>query len=363
MEYLEALLGLVLTGDIGSIRLRRLLETFGTPQEVLNASVRELCCVKGISPAIAEGIRSLDRRGVERELALSRKAGIRLCAYTDPAYPFLLKEIYDPPPLLFIKGSLTAADTLSVGIVGSRRASLYGLSAAERFAAELAGQGFTVISGLARGIDTAAHRGALKARGRTVAVLGSGLGNIYPAENKKIAEEIALAGALVSEFPWGMKPLRQNFPRRNRLISGLSRGVLVVEAARNSGALITADCALEQGREVFALPGRIDCPTSFGVHELIKQGARLVSGSCEIAAGLLDDERLSQPGEDPSLRTPIGSLPEQEAVLACLSGEPLHLDELSQRTRLAISRISAILVELQLQKKVQSIPGALFVRS
>ncbi len=210
-------------------------------------------------------------------MALIKKLNLNVLTRQDDEYPQNLKNILYPPIVLYVKGRLKPQDCNSIAIVGSRLASFYGLSCAEKLAGELANYGLTVVSGMARGIDTASHRGALKQNGRTIAVIGSGFNRIYPPENKGLCEEIAGSGAVISEFPIDTPPEKENFPRRNRIISGLSLGVVVVEAARNSGALITADFALEQGREVFALPGKVDSSTSFGTNELIKQGAKLVS--------------------------------------------------------------------------------------
>lgn len=282
MTEVEALVSLNMVGEIGTIRLKRLLAYFGQPENILKAPQEKLTVVFGIGEKIAQKIHALKKENLEKEFALVKKLGLKIITQDDQVYPENLKNIYDPPMLLYVKGELKPEDKLSMAIVGSRRASFYGLSCAEKFASDLAGKGITIVSGMARGIDSYAHKGALKAGGRTIAVIGSGFNNIYPPENKKLAEEIAKCGAVISEFPLDMLPKKENFPRRNRIISGLSLGVLVVEAARNSGALITADFALEQGREVFALPGKVDSNTSFGTNGLIKQGAKLVSGVDDI---------------------------------------------------------------------------------
>ncbi len=250
MAQLEALISLNMVGGIGSIRLGKLLKFFGKPQNILKAPTEKLMAVSGISQEIADKIRSLKKEDLDNELALTKKLGLKIMTSQDRDYPQNLKNIYDPPIVLYVKGQLKAEDNFSLGIVGSRRASYYGLTSAEKFAYELSKKGFTIVSGMARGVDTYAHKGALKTGGRTIAVMGSGFRHLYPAENKKLADEIAKNGAVISEFPCDAKPLPQNFPQRNRVISGLSLGVLVAEAARNSGALITADFALEQGREV-----------------------------------------------------------------------------------------------------------------
>ena len=250
MTEQEALIALNLIPDIGSARLKNLLEAFGSAPKIFLNSESTLKKVDKISDKIARAIVAFSYESLKKELALAKKLGVTVVTLKDNTYPKNLKEIYDPPLCLYVKGALSSADTLALAIVGSRRASFYGLSCAEKFAYALAQYGITVVSGLARGVDTQAHAGALKAKGRTLAVLGSGLNSLYPPENAKLAEKIAESGAVVSEFPLNAEPLARNFPRRNRVISGLSLGTIVVEAAKNSGALITADFALEQGREV-----------------------------------------------------------------------------------------------------------------
>lgn len=282
MNRLEAFIALNLISDIGSVRLGKLLNFFGQPQNIFKASYENLLKIEGIGEKIAGQICGFKKEAVDRELILIRKQGLGILTLENSDYPRNLKNIPGAPILLYVKGGLKEEDNSSIAIVGSRRASFYGLSCAQKFAADLSAQGLTIVSGMARGIDTYAHQGALSGNGRTIAVMGSGFNHIYPSENKELAEEISKNGAVVSEFPMDMRPLAQNFPRRNRIISGLSSGVLVVEAARNSGALITADFALEQGRDVFALPGKIDSRTSWGANELIKDGAKLVSSVSDI---------------------------------------------------------------------------------
>lgn len=251
MTNLENLLTLNAIPELGSIRIKKLLECFGSAEKIFSVSLCALRRVEGISLKIAQDIlRKKNKIDIEEELNLAKKNDIKIISIQDKDYPESLKNIYDPPIILYVKGTLLEKDNLAIAVVGSRRASIYGLTCAEKFALQLSELGITVISGMARGVDSASHRGALKAKGRTIAVLGSGLLNIYPAENKKLFEEISHNGAVISEFPLNTKPFAGNFPRRNRIISGLSLGVIVVEASRNSGALITADLALEQGREV-----------------------------------------------------------------------------------------------------------------
>lgn len=271
---------------------------------------------------------------------------------SDVFYPKNLKNIYDPPDPLYVKGRIVPGDDIAVAIVGSRKASLYGLKTCEKLAYELAGMGVTIVSGLARGIDSAAHRGALKAGGRTIAVFGCGLDYIYPSENKKLAEEIEQNGALVSEFPAGAMPLPYNFPKRNRIISGLSLGVVVVEASKDSGALITADFALEQGREVFAVPGKIDASTSTGTHRLIKEGAKLVEGADDIL------EELNLKSTVQSSPMPNAGIDEYEQkIYSILSDEPKYIDEITKEANLVSSEVCDILLRLQLKKLIKELPG------
>ncbi|MBI4342113.1 MAG: DNA-protecting protein DprA [Candidatus Omnitrophica bacterium] len=256
-----------------------MLDAFGGVEPLARATAQALCQVQGVGPVLAKRIVAgfHDEVWLARELERARRQGAAIVTPDDPGYPDALRTITDPPVALYLRGTLTEADRVAVAIVGSRHASLYGLQCAEQLAYELALRGVTVVSGLARGIDGAAHRGALRASGRTLAVLGSGLSRVYPDEHRQLAKEIAGHGAVLSEYPMETQPLPRHFPQRNRLISGLSLGVVVVEAAQRSGALITADCALEQGREVFAVPGPMTAVTSHGTHQLLKQGARLVT--------------------------------------------------------------------------------------
>jgi DNA processing protein len=380
MTQLEALVSLNMVSDIGSIRLKKLLEYFATPQDILKASPGQLTAVSGIGEKIARNIVSFKKQDLDRELKSAEKMGLRILTPDDAVYPENLKNIVDPPIVLYVKGELKEQDKLSIAIVGSRRASFYGLSSAEKFAAALSACGLTVVSGMARGVDSYAHKGALKAGGRTIAVIGSGFAQIYPPENKKLAQEVAQNGAVVSEFPIDAKPLRENFPRRNRVISGLSLGTLVVEAARNSGALITADFALEQGREVFALPGKIDSETSFGTNQLIKQGAKLVSDVEDI----IEELNLSNCGNfalDGRLEKTAGAssacfgveiapvsaenceLTAEESLLYnSLSGEPLHLDDIAGRLGLGIPQILNTLLNLEMKKLIRQLPGKQFAK-
>jgi len=365
MTNLEALVSLNITYDIGGIRLKKLLEYFETPQNILKAPPEKLMAVSGIGEKIAYQIHSLKKEDLDKELALAKKYNLKILTAEDEDYPKILKHIPDPPIVLYVKGELKEEDKFGIAIVGSRRASFYGLSLAEKFAFELSQYGFTIISGMARGIDSCAHKGALKRGGRTIAVMGSGFSHIYPEENRELSEKISQNGAVISEFPLDAKPLSQNFPRRNRVISGLSLGVLVVEAAKNSGALITADFALEQGREVFALPGKVDSHTSFGTNGLIKQGAKLVSCVDDIL------EEFSLPiNKNQSDNTKTNSKSESDfidkeegEIYNSISDQAIQLDELVEKTTLDIPTISAILLRLEMKKLIKQLPGKQFVRS
>ena len=268
---------------IGSIRLKALLEEFKTPESIIKARFSDLVKVKGISRNIAENITSCESTyNIDKELELIKAQGVKVLTIFDKSYPKILKEIYDPPIVLYVKGTLSDKDDLSLGVVGSRKCSQYGIRATRELVASLKDYEIIIVSGLARGIDFVAHKAALENKLRTIAVLGSGLSCMYPPENAKLANDITLSGAVISEFPFETKPLKQNFPRRNRIISGLSKGVVVIEAAQRSGALITVDFALEQGRDVFAMPGPVDSESSYGTNRLIKQGAKLIDSAKDI---------------------------------------------------------------------------------
>jgi len=360
MNSFESLVSLNLIPQIGSVRLGHLLKYFNKPQEIFNASRQSLEAVVG--GRISENIVSFDTRNLDNDLAQAKKAGLEIITLFDQGYPQNLKPIPGLPIVLYVSGKITEADNLSLGIVGSRRASLYGLSSAEKFAAELALNNLTIVSGMARGVDTYAHRGALKAAGRTIAVMGSGFNHIYPSENRGLAEQIARSGAVVSEFPMDTKPLAQNFPRRNRLISGLSLGVLVTEAARNSGALITVDFALEQGREVFALPGRIDTCTSMGTNELLKQGAKLVTCSEDILEELNSGVSVKDEQANPEIAENIVCA-EEDMLYNCINRNALAIDDLVEKTSLTSSQISSLILRLQFKKLIKELPGKYFIRS
>ncbi|MBM3212563.1 DNA-protecting protein DprA, partial [Candidatus Poribacteria bacterium] len=277
VEDIKDWIALNMIQGVGSTTFRRLVKFFGSPTIVLNSSLKDLNKIKGLTPAVCQSlVENHDKVPIQKELELIQKYGCKVITIQDESYPVNLKAIYDPPPLIYVKGNIIPGDSLAVSVVGTRIATSYGKKAAEKFSSLLASRGITVVSGMAYGIDTAAHEGALSSGGRTIAVMGNGLSIIYPERNTNLFEKIAESGAVISEFPMATKPLKVNFPMRNRLISGISLGTLVVEAPKRSGALLTADFALDQGREVFAIPGQIFSETSAGTHDLIKQGAKLV---------------------------------------------------------------------------------------
>jgi DNA processing protein len=375
-ENIESWLRLIRAEGVGPITFRRLLDHFGNLDKIFGASVEQLTNVQGIGGKTAEGIvRTRFAFNAEKEMEEAARQGIVILHWNDPRYPPLLKGIDDPPPVLYVKGILERSDSLSLGIVGSRRCSHYGLEQAERFSHLLAAAGLTIVSGLARGIDSAAHRGALSAKGRTLAVQGCGLERCFPPENQKLFEKIAENGAVISELPLTYEPLSENFPGRNRIIAGLSLGVLIVEAAPRSGALITAKAALEYNREVMAIPGRIDSPTSKGPHELIKQGARLVDSVEEImdalgviGQGLKEHVSGSAARTEKEVEAPLFDLSRmklsdpEKAVIGVLDSQPLGVEEIIAAGDLAAGAVHSALISLQLKGLIKQLPGNLYIK-
>jgi DNA processing protein len=298
---------------------------------------------------------------LRQDQASAVHAGLAVLVWGDADYPALLARIPSPPPLLYLRGDLLPEDAVSVAVVGARRATAYGQDMARELATELARRGVTIVSGLARGIDAAAHQGALEAGGRTLAVLGCGLDRIYPPEHRELSERVAEAGALCGEFPVGTPPVRANFPRRNRIISGLSLGVVVVEAGVESGALITADHAVEQGREVFAVPGRVHARYSEGCHRLIKAGAKLVDTWEDVLVELLPQVKRRRAAHP--VRAPLPPLSaEEEQVVALLLAEGQHIDTLIARSGLPSGRVAGVLVGLEMKGVVRQLGGKMFER-
>ena len=376
-DGIEKWLKLIRADGVGPTTFARLIKRFGSVDRALGASVSEMVKVKNIGFSTAEKIvASRDKFDTKAELSLADKLGAWIINWDDHRYPTALKRIYDPPPVLYIKGTLSRKDNLSIAIVGSRNCSLYGQEQASRFAHLLASAGFTIVSGLARGIDSAAHQGALAASGRTIAVTGSGLANIFPPENEKLFELITKSGACISELPMRYEPLSENFPSRNRIIAGLSLGTIVVEAAHRSGALITARAALENDREVLAIPGKIDSPLSRGTHLLIKQGARLAESVEDVmdALGYIGQSLKSHVSTSASqaaekTETPLFdvsqlNLSENEKVIYnCLSKEPRHIEQIISETRLAVGNINASLISLRLKGLIKQLPGNMFLKN
>jgi len=341
-----------------------MLDAFGSLDRLWAAGIQQLQQI-GVSAQTAQRmVGCRDERLLAKELALAQRHHVTVVTLEDADYPKLLREIADPPLALYIKGSLPAEE-IAIAVVGSRHASLYGMQTAERLGYDLALRGVTVVSGLARGIDGASHRGALKAGGRTVAVLGSGLTHLYPPEHEELSAQIVEQGAVISEYPMETLPEPYNFPRRNRLISGLSLGVVVVEAAARSGALITANCALEQGREVFAVPGPITTPTSQGTHHLLKEGAKLVTSVEDILEELRVTPQPVRPAAArASAHEPADLVPEEQRVFACLSrDEPCYIDTIAEDSGMDAAEVSSALLHLELRHLVWQLPGKRFIRS
>jgi DNA processing protein len=374
---IEKSLKLIRAEGVGPAIFGRLIKHFGSADRALGASVSELAKIDGIGFKTAERIASTrDKFDAAGEVESAQKLGVWIIHLEDERYPPVLKRIYDPPPVLYIKGTLTREDNLAISIVGSRHCSLYGQEQASRFAHFLASAGFTVCSGMARGIDTAAHQGALSAGGRTIAVQGCGLANIFPPENAKLFELIAESGACISELPLRYEPLAVNFPPRNRIIAGLSLGTIVVEAAPRSGALITAKAALDYNREVMAVPGKIDSPLSKGAHQLIKEGATLIESVEDVmqalghigrqleehvsAAAAEASERMERPLFDVSQLKLSG---DEKKVYGCLDKEPVHVEQIIAETELPAGSVNAALISLRLKALIKQLPGSLFVKS
>ena len=358
MERKLAWIGLNAIPSLTPGRLGRLLGRLGGPVEVWQAPRAELVAILG-EEAGEKVARERAQADPEREVTLAGRLGARIITWEEEAYPKALKEIPDPPPVLYVLGEIEEKDELAIAIVGTRRCTSYGRVVAERLARELAARGVTVVSGLAPGIDTAAHRGALSS-GRTIAVLGTGLGRPYPAGSEPLIRRIAASGAVISEFPFEQGGTQWTFPRRNRIIAGLSLGVLVVEAPARSGALITVDRALEQGKEVLAVPGPITSEASVGTNRLIREGAKPVTCLEDIL------EELPLRPLEPVVRgaEPAADLDDDARTVYDLLGlEPLGLSELVERTGLPHSRLSQILVELELAGLVQEVAGRRYMRA
>ena len=344
---------------LGAVRFGLLDRAFPSMEEVWRASAGALVAAGLDQRSAEEVVRARDETDPDGELERLAVAGVTALAHTDPRYPSRLRQIDDAPPVLYVKGAWADVDEWSVAVVGTRRATAYGRMAAQEFSRGLAVNGITVVSGLARGVDTVSHRAALDAGGRTVAVLANGLDTVYPPENRRLAQEIAERGAVMSDYPLGTKPRADFFPRRNRILSGVSLGTLVVEGDDDSGAMITARFAMEQNRDVFAVPGSIFSPQSRGPFGLIKDGATPVAN----AEGILEALNLSVAGKqlDFGRAAPPESADEQ-TLMAILSREPQHIDLVARRSGLAAATVSGTLALLELKGLVRDVGGMQFVR-
>lgn len=364
---------------VGNVNFKTLLDAIGSPQEIFRSSAHTLRTITGIGPKTAAAIKAFTGwREIEEEIERAGRLNVSIITCRDPLYPQDLLNIYDFPPFLYVRGQLDGND-INIAVVGSRMASTYGTFSTERLCRELALKGITTVSGLARGIDAAAHRGALAGKGRTIAVLGCGADIVYPPENKKLFEEIAVHGAIITEFPFGTPPNGPNFPARNRIISGISLGVVVVEAGYKSGSLITARIALEQGREVFAVPGSIDAAGSKGTNKLLKEGAKLVENTDDIleevipriksrlrmkaaSAEAMHQQKDAETKIPPSAPGTVINGNEENTLLQLISAKPVSVDGLIAATGFKAGEIQGFLLNMELRGLIRQLPGKLYIR-
>lgn len=375
MTEREALIAMNMVPGLGAITARRMAERFGTLAAVFEASEADLAEVQGMSfEKAVQFLAALRQVKFEDEIERAARARVKLVTWADEGYPVLLKQIADPPLVLYVAGSVEALDMPAVAIIGTRRPTVYGRETSRRFGYQLAGAGYTVVSGLALGVDTEAHVGALQAKGRTVAVLGGALDRLFPKENQSLARDmVKKCGAVISEYPFGRQPDRQTFPMRNRIVSGLCKGVLVVEASLTSGTLITVGQALDQNRSVMAIPGRIDSPASQGCHKLLREGARLVATADDVLEelqDLLSGMRLRMAGAavndsdgEKSAAPPRAVLTaEEQSVMKQLDAQGTHVDEVIRSSGLEAGKVNALLVGMQIKRLVRLLPGGIVAR-
>ncbi len=356
-------IALTLIPNLSPRKFHILLENFSSPQEIWEAPLAKLKEIPGFAESAETFCAHRQRADLEKALEQIARLQLTVITLEDARYPEPLRAIADPPPVLYLRGNYSEKDTLAIALVGTRDATPYGRRVAQQLAGELGRVGFTIVSGLAEGIDTAAHRGALKAGARTIAVIGSGFARLYPQSNQKLLEEIVSNGCAMTEFAPEVAPERWTFPQRNRIISGLSRGVVVVEAPAESGALITARWALEQNREVFAVPGSIFSEAQRGCHKLIKDGAKLVESVTDILEEFKDLRVLFQVRKEKPTPAPKLQLsPLQEKILSVLEFEPTHFDEIVSKTGLSVGEVSEGLLTLTLQGAVQELEGKHYVK-
>ena len=349
--------GFNIVRGIGPVRFRALLDRFGSAERAWCAP-HDALSAAGLNRRVLENlVASRSRVDLDAEMARIAATGAHVLTWESADYPRLLREIPDPPPVLYVRGKLCEEDEWAIALVGTRRASSYGRQVTYRLASVLAGSGLTIVSGLARGIDSEAHRAALEANGRTIAVLGCGIDQVYPSENRQLAEQIAASGAVITDYPVGTKPEGSNFPPRNRIISGLSLGVVITEAGRRSGARITADFAAEQGRDVFAVPGSILTNASAGTNELIQDGAKLVTQPEDI----LEELNLMMVSQQVEARQALPADETEATLLSNLSSEPTHVDEIRQRVQMPVSEVTSALALMELKGMVRQVGGMRYV--
>ncbi|MDI6602356.1 MAG: DNA-processing protein DprA [Thermoanaerobacteraceae bacterium] len=355
----EAWIKLSLIPEISPQRFFNLIDYFGSAKEVFGADHEILKKILSLNDKVIDEIKKYNDQDIKFYINNLKANGIKLITYNDDEYPEALKNINDPPPVLYIKGNEEILNDMSLAIVGSRNCTYYGSQIAFDFSAQLAEIGFVIVSGMARGIDSQAHRGALSVNGKTIAVIGSGLDIIYPRENRELYTEIIQKGAVISEFPLGTEPLKQNFPRRNRIISGLSMGVLVVEAGEKSGSLITASFALEHGKEVFAIPGNINYESSKGTNKLIKDGAKLVASINDI----IEEYELRSDLREKIENQKVNNLSEKYIrILEYVKNEPVNINSISNISGVRMNELIPILNSLTLAGYIKELPGKLFVK-
>ncbi len=375
MTEREALIAMNMVPGLGAITARRMAERLGSLVAVFDASAAELAEVQGMSLEKADQfLAALRQVKVADEIDRAKRALVKLITWADEGYPAMLKQIADPPLVLYVAGSVEALDMPSVAIIGTRRPTIYGRETSRRFGYQLACAGYTVVSGLALGIDTEAHVGALQAKGRTVAVLGGALDRLFPRENQKLARDMTQkGGAVISEYPFGRQPDRQTFPMRNRIVSGLCKGVLVVEASTTSGTLITVGQALDQNRSVMAVPGRIDSPVSQGCHKLLREGARLVTTADDVVQELQDllagmrlrisgAKRTDEEGKTAAALPRAVLTPDEQAVMKQVDTQGTHVDEIIRGSGLDAGKVNALLVGMQIKRLVRLLPRGIVAR-
>ncbi|MFZ4396185.1 MAG: DNA-processing protein DprA [Kiritimatiellia bacterium] len=370
MTEREALIALNQVSGLGAITVKRMIEAFGSAVAIFHADERNLRRVPGIGSERGQAFRrELDLVRADGEIARAAELGVQLLTWADAAYPAALQAIADPPLVLYVAGAVEPLSGPCLAVIGTRRPTQYGREMAQQLAFQLAGAGYVIVSGLALGIDTQAHRGALQAGGRTVGVLGGALDCLYPKENEALSREMASqGGAVMCEYPFGRQPDRQTFPMRNRIVSGLVKGVVVIEAPLNSGTLITVDQALDQGRSVMAFPGRADSPASAGCHRLLRSGARLVTSADEVLEELQEllpasAGRMAARSVLPERAPQPPASAEERLLLERLENEPLHVDDLIRATGLPAGTVNSLVVGLQIKRRLKLLPGGMVKRA